>query len=179
MSSTRIVRTFALSALVGLFALSGCVFHSSSGSSTSRPSSSGYSSSGGKPIQHSSSSSSGKPISKGSNSGSGKSISKGDNGDDNVDKPPVEDEPAKRTKPAERTKPSKPPQRTKPAERTPTEPVDGDAKPTTIKAKTKTVDPASNDRLVAPQHSSRTPTKAAPTTRVAAKPVRTTTLVRR
>src|SRR5688572_28204577 len=109
MSSHRTVRTIALSALVGLFALSGCSFHYSSGSSSSRVASGGSGS--GKPTQHSShSSNGGKPTQKRSGSGkptqksAGKTVTKGDD-----DPMPKADEPATRKKPesdaAERDKP--------------------------------------------------------------------------
>jgi hypothetical protein len=161
MSSHRTVRTLALSALVGLFALSGCSFHYSSGSSSSRVANGG---SGGKPVHRSSHShdGGGKATQNRSTSGSGKPTQKSvaDNtpkADDDDDDVPKADEPATRKKPvasgAERTKPA---QRTKPAERTkPTAPTtttvyenDNDDM---IKAKTKPADPpASNNTLVAP-----------------------------
>lgn len=165
MSSTRTARTLALSALVGLFALSGCSFHYSSGSSSSRVASGG--SGRGKPVQHSShSSGKGKPTQKSGGSGKptqrdgGKTISKGDDQVDPDGDIPKADEPATRKKPesaaereksgAERKKPAA--QRTKPTTTDPASPViPAHGVDDTVRAKTKTTDPGGNDTLVAPQ----------------------------
>ncbi len=161
MSSHRTVRTLALSALVGLFALSGCSFHYSSGSSSSRVASGG--SGRGKPTQSSSrSSGKGKPTQKSNGSGkptqksSGKTVAKGE---DDTDIPKGDDAPAtrkkpesgaaERDKPAQRTKPAA--QRTKPTTTEPASPVIPAHTVDTVKAKTKTTDPGGNDTLVAPQ----------------------------
>lgn len=152
MSSHRNARTIALSALVGL-ALAGCSFHSSSGSGTSQP---GYSGSGGgKPIHHSNSSyqsGSGKPVHRSSTSSSDTHMPKAT---------PTNDDPAHRkeptTEPAHRTKssahrdvPTDPAQRTKPTETIPAEGDPPRSNTTDLKAKTKPVDPADNNTLVAP-----------------------------
>ena len=145
MSSHRTARTIALSALVGLFALSGCSFHYSSGSSSSRVASGGN---GGKPVQHSSySSGSGKPTQKSSSSGSGKPTQKSGStptkSDDDVSK--ADDGPATRTKPDD-----EPAERTKPTAPTTTTVYEND-NDDRIKAKTTPADPpASNNTLGAP-----------------------------